>query len=118
MTTPMIRTTALAVMLAVGATISAASIPQRASADTNTTIAIAAAAIVGALLIDSNNRPYYVRNNHRYYVSNGVAQYYYAHQDPVYYRAHSGQWNSNPRGFAQGWQQYHQGRGHRRPPGA
>lgn len=117
MTTPMIRTTALAVLLAVGATISAASIPQRASANSTTTIAIAAAAIVGALLIDSSNRPYYVRNNRRYYVSNNVAQYYYQHQDPVYYRAHSGQWYGNRRGFAQGWQQYHQGRGRRRPPG-
>jgi hypothetical protein len=109
MTTPIIRSTALAVMLAVGATIGAASIPQRASANSTTTIAIAAAAIVGALLVDSSNRPYYVRNNHRYYVSAPVAQYYYQRQDPTYYRAHQSQWNSNRQQFAQGWQQNHKG---------
>jgi hypothetical protein len=43
---------------------------QPARADTASTLAIAgAAAIVGALLIDGNNRPYYVQNNRRYYVS-------------------------------------------------
>jgi hypothetical protein len=43
---------------------------QPARADTSSTMAIAgAAAIVGALLLDGNNRPYYVQNNRRYYVS-------------------------------------------------
>jgi hypothetical protein len=39
-----------------------------AKADTGSTAAIVAgaAAIVGALLYDGNNRPYYVRNDHRY----------------------------------------------------
>jgi hypothetical protein len=52
--------------------------PTAAKADTASTIAIAAgaAAIVGALLYDGNNHPYYVRNNHRYYVTQQEAQYY------------------------------------------
>ena len=51
--------------------------PTAAMADTASTVAIAAgaAAIVGALLYDSNNRPYYVRNNHRYYVTQPEEQY-------------------------------------------
>ncbi len=49
--------------------------PGVAQADQASTAAIAtgAAAIVGALLIDSNNRPYYVNNHHRYYVSQNEA---------------------------------------------
>ena len=52
-----------------------------AKADTASTAAIAAgaAAIVGTLLYDSSNRPYYVRNNHRYYVNQNVATYYRGH---------------------------------------
>jgi len=52
-----------------------------AMADTASTAAIAvgAAAIVGALLYDGSNHPYYVRNNHRYYVTPGEAQYYRSH---------------------------------------
>jgi len=59
--------------------------PQPAVADTASTIAIAAgaAAIVGALLIDNNNRPYYVRDNRRYYVTQNEAQYYRAHHHMV-----------------------------------
>ncbi len=49
-----------------------------AKADTASTAAIVAgaAAIVGALLYDSNNHPYYVRDNRRYYVTQNEAQYY------------------------------------------
>jgi hypothetical protein len=55
--------------------------PAPAKADTASTVAIAAgaAAIVGALLYDGNNHPYYVRNNHRYYVTQNEAQYYRQH---------------------------------------
>ena len=55
--------------------------PAPAKADTTSTalIAVGAAAIVGALLYDGNNRPYYVRDNHRYYVSQDEAQYYRGH---------------------------------------
>jgi hypothetical protein len=55
--------------------------PTVAKADTTSTLLIAAgaAAIVGALLYDGNNRPYYVRSNHRYYVTQDEAQYYRGH---------------------------------------
>lgn len=55
--------------------------PAPAKADTTSTalIAVGAAAIVGALLYDSNNHPYYVRDNRRYYVTNDEAQYYRTH---------------------------------------
>jgi hypothetical protein len=52
-----------------------------AQADTASTVAIAAAAgaIVGALLTDSNNQPYYVNNGRHVYVSKNTATYYHAH---------------------------------------
>ncbi len=52
--------------------------PTIAKADTASTAAIVAgaAAIVGALLYDGSNHPYYVRNNRRYYVTQNEAQYY------------------------------------------
>jgi hypothetical protein len=55
--------------------------PTAAKADTASTAAIAvgAAAIVGALLYDGSNHPYYVRNNHRYYVTQQEATYYRGH---------------------------------------
>jgi hypothetical protein len=55
--------------------------PQVARADTASTVAIAAgaAAIVGALLYDSSNHPYYVRDGHRYYVTQDEARYYRSH---------------------------------------
>jgi hypothetical protein len=61
-----------------------------AQADTASTAAIiaGAAAITGALLYDSSNRPYYVRNNHRYYVSQQEAQYYRGHHQGVERRAY------------------------------
>jgi len=55
--------------------------PTPAKADTASTAAIiaGAAAIVGALVYDSNNHPYYVRDNRRYYVTQNEAQYYRSH---------------------------------------
>jgi hypothetical protein len=63
--------------------------PLAARADTASTAAIVAgaAAIVGALLYDSNNHPYYVRDNRRYYVTSGEAQYYRSHHRMVQRRA-------------------------------
>ncbi len=59
--------------------------PRPAQADTASTAAIiaGAAAIVGALLIDSNNQPYYVNDNERYYVSQNEATYYRNHHNVV-----------------------------------
>jgi len=56
-------------------------IPRTAQADQTSTAlyAVGAAAIVGALLYDGNNRPYYLNNNRRYYVSDGQANYYRSH---------------------------------------
>lgn len=56
-------------------------IPRTAQADQTSTAlyAVGAAAIVGALLYDGNNRPYYLNNNRRYYVSQGQANYYRSH---------------------------------------
>jgi len=52
-----------------------------AKADTASTLMIAgaAASIVGALLYDSNNRPYYINNHRRYYVTQQEAGYYRSH---------------------------------------
>ena len=59
--------------------------PAPAMADTATTAAIVAgaASIVGALLIDANNHPYYVKDNRRYYVTQPEANYYRAHHHVV-----------------------------------
>ncbi len=66
---------------------SVAGTPAPAKADTASTAAIiaGAAGIVGALLYDANNHPYYVRNNHRYYVTQQEATYYRGHH-PGYTR--------------------------------
>src|ERR1700722_7637408 len=65
------------------------SLPKPAAADTPSTLAIAgAAAVLGALLIDGNNRPYYVNNNHRYYVSQSQANYFRPHHHVVQRRAY------------------------------
>jgi hypothetical protein len=60
-------------------------IPRPVQANTTSTVLIAAgaAAIVGALLMDSNNRPYYVSNNRRYYVTQNEATYYRNHHRVV-----------------------------------
>jgi hypothetical protein len=70
--------TALGGLLVAG-TLGATQLP--AKADTASTAAIVggAAAIVGALLYDGSNHPYYVRDNHRYYVTQDEAQYYRSH---------------------------------------
>ncbi len=78
--------------LALGATIAAVlavAIPRPVLADQNSTaVSIGAAAIVGALLIDGNNHPYYVRNNRRYYVTQNEAMYYRSHHRMVQRRAY------------------------------
>ena len=74
--------------LALAGTLAGTATP--AKADTASTIAIAAgaAAIVGALLYDGSNHPYYVRNNHRYYVTQGEATYYRGHHPGTERRAY------------------------------
>ncbi len=72
--------------LVVGAALVAAAVvsgPSPAMASTSTDLAIAATAIVGALLLDANNRPYYVADDRRYYVSQDEANYYRAHHHVV-----------------------------------
>lgn len=61
------------------------SIPRPAQANTTSTalIAAGAAAIIGALLTDANNHPYYVQNNRRYYVTPAEANYYRSHRNVV-----------------------------------
>ncbi len=73
---------ALAALLALGALTQTQT---AAKADTASTVAIAAgaAAIVGALLYDGNQQPYYVRNNRHYYVSQSEANYYRGHHRSV-----------------------------------
>ncbi|MHB8432883.1 MAG: hypothetical protein ACYC8W_01800 [Candidatus Tyrphobacter sp.] len=76
--------------------------PRPASADTTSTIAIAAAAalIVGAIAYDSSGRPYYERDNRRWYVSREAANYYRYHRFPQRY----GSWNRDDQGrYRQGW---------------
>jgi hypothetical protein len=60
---------------------SIAGTPAPAKANTTATalIAAGAAAIVGALIYDSNNHPYHVRDNRRYYVTQEEANYYRGH---------------------------------------
>jgi hypothetical protein len=66
------------------------SLPRPAQADTATTTAIiaGAAAIVGALLVDGNNQPYYVSNNRKYYVTQNEASYWRSHHKVVVRRAY------------------------------
>lgn len=58
-------------------------LPKPASADTGSTIAIAAAAaaIVGAIAYDSQGRPYYMRDRQRFYVSQDTANYWRFHRN-------------------------------------
>src|ERR1700736_4495894 len=70
---PLLRIAALA---SLGLVATAFTLPRPAAADTASTAAIAgaAAAIVGGLLYDSNNRPYYDRGGRRVYVSEPAAR--------------------------------------------
>ena len=76
----MIRPFAFFIAAAI-ATVAVMPLTRPAQADTASTVAIAAAAgaIVGALLMDSNNQPYYVNNGRHVYVSRSTATYYRAH---------------------------------------
>jgi hypothetical protein len=59
-------------------------IPRPAQAATSSADILAAVgAIVGVLLLDSNNHPYYVTNNRRYYVTQAVANSYRARHKVV-----------------------------------
>jgi hypothetical protein len=68
-------------------------LPRPAAADEASTAAIVAgaAAIVGGLLYDANNRPYYQHGGRRVYVSQRVAQEYRGHGGR--YRDGHGQWH-------------------------
>ncbi len=90
-TIPLLRTAVVA-SLALAAT--AFTLPRPAAADTASTAAIVAgaAAIVGGLLYDANNRPYYERGGRRVYVSGPVAREY---------RNHGGRYR-DPRGYSHG----------------
>jgi hypothetical protein len=77
------KRTSLALASLIG-TLFAASVtgvPRIASADTTSTAAIiaGAAAIAGALIYDSQNHPYYIRDRHRYYVTDEQARWYKQH---------------------------------------
>jgi 3-hydroxy-3-methylglutaryl CoA synthase len=78
----------IAILLA--STFVASGAVQPALADTASTAAIVAgaAAIVGALLIDANNRPYYVNNGRRYYVTQDEANSWKQHHRVVQRRAY------------------------------
>jgi hypothetical protein len=77
--------------------------PRPAQADTNSTIAIAAAAIVGILLFDESNRPYYDRDGYRCYVSDDVADYYFQNYYGGWYGGHRHDWYYNRRQFVYDW---------------
>lgn len=70
-------------MAATLATVAIIPVPRPAQADTGSTLLIAGAAamIVGALLVDSHNQPYYVSNGRHIYVSQSTAVYYRAHHN-------------------------------------
>ncbi|HEV3156831.1 MAG TPA: hypothetical protein VGZ00_05735 [Candidatus Baltobacteraceae bacterium] len=73
-----LRLSTLAVALAATLTMGVTS-PARADTGSTAAIIAGAAAIVGALIYDSNNHPYYVRDGHRYYVTEQQAGYYRQH---------------------------------------
>lgn len=80
-------TTALAGLVVAGS-IGTTQTVAKASTASTAGIAAGAAAIVGALLYDSSNHPYYVRNNHRYYVTQSEAQSYRSHHHGQMRRAY------------------------------
>ena len=91
----LLRSTAVA-SFALVATMSA--VPQPAAADNATTDAIAAGAgaLIGSLLYDANNRPYYVRGGRRVYVSERDARAYRDHGGR--YRDSHGNWHGHGHG--------------------
>ena len=91
-----IITALAAVMLAGGGLFLA---PRPAQADTNSTIAIAAAAIVGLLTFDELNRPYYVRDGERCYVPDDVADYYFQQNYGGWYGNYRCDWYYNRPAF-------------------
>jgi hypothetical protein len=86
------------------------SLPRGAQADTSVASIIAGAtAIVGALLMDGNNQPYYINDNRKYYVTQSEASYWRAHHHVVVRQAYvpeneypvqrnAGYQNTQPRG--------------------
>lgn len=76
--------------------------PRPAAADSGSTAAIAAGAavILGGLLYDSHNRPYYNHGGHRQYVSDREAQSY--RQRGGRYRDNGGQWHQDHGGSNHG----------------
>jgi hypothetical protein len=90
-------------MAATLATVAIIPIARPAQADTGSTLLIAgaAAAIVGALLVDSNNQPYYVSNGRHVYVSQNTARYYRSHHNNGnhYGQSYHGGQNQNNRGY-------------------
>ena len=90
--------------------------PRPAQADTGSTIAIAAAAalIVGVIITDSNNQPYYVSDGRHVYVSQDTASYYRSHGNSRnQYSSQQQQWNQQQwnqqqqHGNQQQWNQQH-----------
>jgi hypothetical protein len=74
--------------LVVVASLGSAQMTARADTATTAAIVAGAAAIVGALLYDANNRPYYIRSGHRYYVTQAEAGYWRGHHPGVERRAY------------------------------
>jgi VIT1/CCC1 family predicted Fe2+/Mn2+ transporter len=91
------------------ATVAVLPVARPVLADTTSTIAIAAAAglIVGALLTDSNNQPYYVSNGRHVYVSQNTATYYRAHGNSHGHYQPNNQQRNNQQYHGNGGQQYH-----------
>jgi hypothetical protein len=82
-------------------------VPSPAKADTNSTIAIAAAAIVGLLAFDEFNRPYYINDGYRCYVPDDVAFYYFQNYYGGWYGGHMNDWYYNRARFAYDWNNSH-----------
>jgi hypothetical protein len=91
-TLSLIRIAGVAALALVATTLT---LPHPATADEASTAAIVAgaSAIVGGLLYDANNRPYYERGGHRVYVNRDVEQEYRGHGGR--YRDNHGQWHGN-----------------------
>jgi hypothetical protein len=73
--------------VAIAGSLGFAELPAKADTASTAAIVAGAAGIVGALLYDANNHPYYIRGGHRYYVTAGEANYYRSHHHGVERRA-------------------------------